>query len=132
MKLCKQCTSFTSHPHSWCGMVWYRTLRVKSPAFFSLREGEGRRERGERGVFSLIEKKEGGGGWRERERERERERAGFLNLMERERERDRDRETQREVGVGRGVGRTRPELGEPGRSKCRRVRPPLARLSKPL
>ena len=22
------CTSFTSHLHSWCGMVWYRTLRV--------------------------------------------------------------------------------------------------------
>ena len=27
-KLCRPCTSFTSHPHSWCGMVWYRTLRV--------------------------------------------------------------------------------------------------------
>ena len=24
-KLCKPCTSFTSHLHSWCGMVWYRT-----------------------------------------------------------------------------------------------------------
>ena len=29
MKLCKPCTSFTSHLHSSCGMVWYRTLRVK-------------------------------------------------------------------------------------------------------
>ena len=28
-KLCKPCTSFTSHLHSSCGMVWYRTLRVK-------------------------------------------------------------------------------------------------------
>ena len=28
-KLCKPCTTFTSHPHSSCGMVWYRTLRVK-------------------------------------------------------------------------------------------------------
>ena len=27
-KLCKPCTSFTSHLHSWCGMVWYRTSRV--------------------------------------------------------------------------------------------------------
>ena len=27
-KLCKQCTSFTSHLHSSCGMAWYRTLRV--------------------------------------------------------------------------------------------------------
>ena len=25
-KLCKRCTSFTSHPNSLCGMVWYRTL----------------------------------------------------------------------------------------------------------
>ena len=24
-KLCKLYTSFTSHLHSWCGMVWYRT-----------------------------------------------------------------------------------------------------------
>ena len=29
-KLCKPCTPFTSHLHSLCGMVWYRTLRVKS------------------------------------------------------------------------------------------------------
>ena len=29
-KLCKPCTSFTSHPHSSCGIVWYRTLRVKA------------------------------------------------------------------------------------------------------
>ena len=28
-KLCKPCTSFTWHLHSWCGMVWYRTSRVK-------------------------------------------------------------------------------------------------------
>ena len=28
-KLCKLCTSFTSHQHSSCGMVWYRTLTVK-------------------------------------------------------------------------------------------------------
>ena len=28
-KLCKPYTSFTSHLHSSCGMVWYRTLRVK-------------------------------------------------------------------------------------------------------
>ena len=28
MKLCKPCTSFTSHPHCLCGMMWYRTLRV--------------------------------------------------------------------------------------------------------
>ena len=28
-KLCKPCTSFTSNLHSSCGMVWYRTLRVK-------------------------------------------------------------------------------------------------------
>ena len=28
-KLCKPCTSFTWHLHSLCGMVWYRTLRVK-------------------------------------------------------------------------------------------------------
>ena len=27
-KLCKPCTSFTWHLHSWCGMVWYKTLRV--------------------------------------------------------------------------------------------------------
>ena len=27
-KLCKSCTSFISHLHSWCGMVWYRTLRA--------------------------------------------------------------------------------------------------------
>ena len=27
-KFCKPCTSFTWHLHSWCGMVWYRTLRV--------------------------------------------------------------------------------------------------------
>ena len=26
-KLCKPCTSFTSHPHSSCGMVWYRTYK---------------------------------------------------------------------------------------------------------
>ena len=29
MKLCKLYISFTSHLHSSCGMVWYRTLRVK-------------------------------------------------------------------------------------------------------
>ena len=29
-KLCRSCTSFTSHRHSSCGMVWYRTLRVKA------------------------------------------------------------------------------------------------------
>ena len=29
-KLCKPCTSFTSHLHSLCGMLWYRTLRVAS------------------------------------------------------------------------------------------------------
>ena len=29
MKLCKLCISFTSHLHSSCGMVWYRTFRVK-------------------------------------------------------------------------------------------------------
>ena len=28
-KLCKPWTSFTSHLHSWCGMVWYRTLRAE-------------------------------------------------------------------------------------------------------
>ena len=28
-KLCKPCTSFTSHLHSSCGMMWYSTLRVK-------------------------------------------------------------------------------------------------------
>ena len=28
-KLCKLCTSFTSHLHSSCGMLWYRTSRVK-------------------------------------------------------------------------------------------------------
>ena len=28
-KLCRPCTSFTSHLNSSCGMVWYRTLRVK-------------------------------------------------------------------------------------------------------
>ena len=28
-KLCKPCTSFTWHPHSSCGIVWYRTLRVR-------------------------------------------------------------------------------------------------------
>ena len=27
-KLCKLCTPFTSHLHSLCGMVWYRTFRV--------------------------------------------------------------------------------------------------------
>ena len=32
-KLCKPCTSFTSHLHSSCGMVWYRTLRVKHLLF---------------------------------------------------------------------------------------------------
>ena len=26
-KLCKSCTSFTSHLHSLCGMVWYRTWK---------------------------------------------------------------------------------------------------------
>ena len=29
MKLCKPCLFFTSHLHSLCEMVWYRTLRVK-------------------------------------------------------------------------------------------------------
>ena len=29
-KLCKPCTSFTSHLHSWCGVVWHRTLRVNT------------------------------------------------------------------------------------------------------
>ena len=29
MKLCKPLTSFASHLHSLCGIVWYRTLRVK-------------------------------------------------------------------------------------------------------
>ena len=29
MKLCKPCTSFTSHLHSLCGMVRYRALRLK-------------------------------------------------------------------------------------------------------
>ena len=29
MKLCKPCTAFTSHPHSLCGMVRYRALRLK-------------------------------------------------------------------------------------------------------
>ena len=28
MMLCKPCTSFFSHPHSSCGMVWYRALGV--------------------------------------------------------------------------------------------------------
>ena len=28
-KLCKPCTSFISHLHGSCGMMWYRTLRVK-------------------------------------------------------------------------------------------------------
>ena len=28
-KLCKPCTFFTSYLHSLCGMVWYRTSRVK-------------------------------------------------------------------------------------------------------
>ena len=28
-KLCKPCTTFTSHLHSSCGMVWYRTSTVK-------------------------------------------------------------------------------------------------------
>ena len=28
-KLCKPRMSFTSHQHSSCGMMWYRTLRVK-------------------------------------------------------------------------------------------------------
>ena len=28
-ELCKPCTSFTSHLHSSCGMVWYRMLTVK-------------------------------------------------------------------------------------------------------
>ena len=28
-KLCEPCTSFTRHVHSSCGMVWYRTLRVR-------------------------------------------------------------------------------------------------------
>ena len=31
IELCKPCTSFTSHPYSLCGMMWYRTLRVKVP-----------------------------------------------------------------------------------------------------
>ena len=31
-KLCKPCTSFTSHPHSSCGIVWHRTLRVNISA----------------------------------------------------------------------------------------------------
>ena len=31
----KLCTSFTSHLHSSCGMVWYRKFRV-NPAFWSL------------------------------------------------------------------------------------------------
>ena len=30
MKLCKLCTSVTSHLHSSCGMVWYWSLRVKA------------------------------------------------------------------------------------------------------
>ena len=39
MKLCKLCTSFTLHLHSYCGMVWYRTLRViESEEGFSLRQ----------------------------------------------------------------------------------------------
>ena len=29
-KLCRPCTSFTSHLDSLCGMVWYRPLRVKT------------------------------------------------------------------------------------------------------
>ena len=29
-KLCKPCTSFTSHLHNSCGLVWYRTLRVNT------------------------------------------------------------------------------------------------------
>ena len=29
-KVCRPCTSFTSYLHSSCGMVWYRTLRVKT------------------------------------------------------------------------------------------------------
>ena len=32
-KLCKKCASFTSHLHSLCGTVWYRTLRVKARKF---------------------------------------------------------------------------------------------------
>ena len=32
-KLCKPCTSFTSYLHSWCGMVRYRTPRVKRLPF---------------------------------------------------------------------------------------------------
>ena len=35
-KLCKPYTSFTSHPHSWCGMVWYRTSRVNQPSVHRL------------------------------------------------------------------------------------------------
>ena len=30
-KICKPRTPFTSHRHCWCGMVWYRALRVKQP-----------------------------------------------------------------------------------------------------
>ena len=33
-KLCKRLTSFTSHLHSSCGMVWYRSLRV-SPSTYA-------------------------------------------------------------------------------------------------
>ena len=29
MKLCKPCTSFTSHLHSSCGMMWFRTLTLR-------------------------------------------------------------------------------------------------------
>ena len=32
VKLCKPCTSFASHRHSSCEMVWYRTVRVNVPA----------------------------------------------------------------------------------------------------
>ena len=33
-KLYKLCTSFTSHPCSLCGMVWYRTFRVKATTVY--------------------------------------------------------------------------------------------------
>ena len=38
-KLCKPCTSFTSHLHSSCGMVWYRTLRLMSQQQASVSQG---------------------------------------------------------------------------------------------
>ena len=35
-KLCKPCASFLSQLHSSCGLVWYRTLRVKAVHIFPL------------------------------------------------------------------------------------------------